>query len=78
MPRRWAIPSIAFTGGLGNLLDGFVGPILVGRLKEMTRNFSLVFALLGVLGVVGGLVILAIRPVRTEAPGQSAGTDVRA
>ena len=66
LPRQWAIPSIAFTGGLGNLLGGFVGPILVGRVKEMTGNFSLAFALLGVLGVVGGLVILAIRPVRTE------------
>jgi sugar phosphate permease len=72
LPRQWAIPSIAFTGGLGNLLGGFVGPILVGRLKEITGDFSVAFTLLGVLGVVGGVVILAVRPVRASSAGIAA------
>jgi sugar phosphate permease len=75
LPRQWAIPSIAFTGGLGNLFGGFVGPILVGRMKEITGDFSLAFTVLGVLGVLGGLVILAVRPVR--APGVPVGRAVK-
>jgi sugar phosphate permease len=67
LPRQWAIPSIAFTGGLGNLFGGFVGPILMGRMKEITGDFSMAFTVLGVLGVVGGLVILAVRPERGDA-----------
>jgi sugar phosphate permease len=61
LPREWSIPAIAFTGGIGNLFGGFVGPVLVGRLKEIGGDFSLAFAVLGVLGVLGGLSVLAVR-----------------
>ncbi|WP_180970475.1 MFS transporter [Burkholderia sp. WAC0059] len=61
LPQEWAIPAIAFTGGIGNLFGGFVGPVMVGRLEEIGGSFSLAFAVLGVLGIVGGLSILAVR-----------------
>jgi len=66
LPRAWAIPAIAFTGGIGNLFGGFVGPVMIGWLKQMRGDFSLAFAVLGALGVVGGLAILAIRRPAAE------------
>jgi sugar phosphate permease len=69
LPREWAVPAIAFTGGIGNLFGGFVGPVMIGWLKQVHGDFSLAFAVLGVLGAVGGLSVLAVRrPVgRSEA-----------
>lgn len=66
LPREWAIPAIAFTGGIGNLFGGFVGPVMVGWLKEISGDFSLAFAVLGVLGVIGALSVLAVRPPAAE------------
>ena len=61
LPREWAIPAIAFTGGIGNLFGGFVGPVMIGWLRQVHGDFSLAFAVLGVLGAVGGLSVLAVR-----------------
>jgi sugar phosphate permease len=63
-PRELAIPVIAFTGGIGNLFGGFVGPFLVGWLNQLTGDFSLAFSLLGAFGLVGGVLIMSVRPVR--------------
>jgi nitrate/nitrite transporter NarK len=63
-----AIPAIAMIGGVGNLFGGFVGPQMVGTLKQMTGNFTVAFSLIGVFGVIGRLLILAVRPVRPDVP----------
>jgi sugar phosphate permease len=66
-PSRMAMPASATIGSFGNLFGGFVGPQLIGSLNQITGNFTLAFTIIGVLSVLGGLVILAIRPVRSEA-----------
>jgi sugar phosphate permease len=75
LPREWAVPAIAFTGGIGNLFGGFVGPVMIGWLKQVHGDFSLAFAVLGVLGAVGGLSVLA---VRRPAAGSEAGASLTA
>lgn len=72
LPREWAIPAIAFTGGIGNLFGGFVGPVMIGWLKQVRGDFSLAFAVLGVLGALGGLSVLA---VRRPAGGRESGVE---
>jgi MFS family permease len=66
-PSRMAMPASATIGSFGNLFGGFVGPQLIGSLNQITGNFTLAFTIIGALSVCGGLVILAIRPVRSEA-----------
>lgn len=66
-PSRMAMPASATIGSFGNLIGGFVGPQLIGSLNQITGNFTLAFTIIGGLSVFGGLVILAIRPVRAEA-----------
>jgi len=66
-PSRMAMPASATIGSFGNLFGGFVGPQLIGSLNQITGNFTLAFTIIGALSVGGGLVILAIRPVRSEA-----------
>ena len=67
LPRTQAIAAIAFSGGIANLFGGFFGPMMVGWLKSMTGDFSLAFSVLAVFGLIGGLLILAVRlPVRTS------------
>jgi sugar phosphate permease len=70
LPRTQAIAAIAFSGGIANLFGGFFGPMMVGWLKSMTGDFSLAFSVLAVFGLIGGLLILAVRlPARTtEVP----------
>ncbi|MDR3671569.1 MAG: MFS transporter [Holophaga sp.] len=66
-PAQMAIPASAMIGSFGNLFGGFVGPQMIGSLKQITGNFIWAFSAIGVLGVVGGLLILCIRPVRPIA-----------
>ena len=54
LPRDMAIPAIAFVGGVGNLFGGFIGPTLVGWVREETGSFTTAFTMLAVFGVVGG------------------------
>jgi len=74
LPREWAIPAIAFTGGIGNLFGGFVGPFMIGWLKQVHGDFSLAFAVLGVLGALGGLSVLAVRRPAAGMELESAGS----
>jgi sugar phosphate permease len=67
LPRKQAIAAIAFSGGIANLFGGFFGPMMVGWLKSITGDFSLAFSVLAVFGLIGGLLILAVR-----LPGSSA------
>ncbi|HEY1856664.1 MFS transporter [Acidocella sp.] len=62
LPRDMAIPAIAFVGGVGNLFGGFIGPTLVGWVREETGSFTTAFTMLAVFGVVGGLLTLLVRP----------------
>jgi sugar phosphate permease len=61
LPRTQAIATIAFSGGIANLFGGFFGPMMVGWLKSVTGDFSLAFSILAVFGLVGGLLILAVK-----------------
>jgi sugar phosphate permease len=66
LPRTQAIAAIAFSGGIANLFGGFFGPMMVGWLKSITGDFSLAFSVLAIFGLIGGLLILAVRlPERT-------------
>lgn len=82
MPQELAIPAVAFVGGVGNLFGGFVGPALVGWMKQMTGSFTAAFTLLAIFGVVGGLLALLVRlPREATAPtalpgGRRAGADI--
>lgn len=67
LPRSLAIPAMAFIGGFANLFGGFVGPWLVGWLRGVTGNVSLAFGVLAVFGILGGLLVIAIRPKRRRA-----------
>jgi sugar phosphate permease len=61
LPRTQAIAAIAFSGGIANLFGGFFGPMMVGWLKSITGDFSLAFSVLAAFGLIGGLLILAVR-----------------
>lgn len=61
LPQNMAIPAIAFIGGIGNLFGGFLGPLLVGWLKQTTGSFMAPFIMLSLLGVVGGICVLLVR-----------------
>ncbi|MDR3538516.1 MAG: MFS transporter [Acetobacteraceae bacterium] len=67
LPSEQAILAISLIGGVGNLFGGFVGPQLVGSINQMTGNFTLAFALIGLFGVIGGVLILVVRPPRRAA-----------
>jgi sugar phosphate permease len=62
LPQKTAIPAIAFIGALGNLVGGFVGPLVVGVLTSLTHDFRLAFSFLAACGVIGG--VLVMRAVR--------------
>lgn len=67
LPRTQAIAAIAFSGGIANLFGGFFGPMMVGWLKSITGDFSLAFSVLAIFGLIGGLLILAVRLPGTTA-----------
>lgn len=61
LPGRSAIAAVAFIGGVGNLFGGFVGPSLVGWLRGLSGDFELPFTVLGIGGILGGLLVCAVR-----------------
>lgn len=67
LPQNMAIPAIAFVGGIGNLFGGFLGPLLVGWMKQSTGSFAAPFGLLAAFGIIGGVLILMVR-VSPAAP----------
>lgn len=73
LPRTQAIAAIAFSGGIANLFGGFFGPMMVGWLKSITGDFSLAFSVLAVFGLIGGLLILAVRLPGTAAEVPASG-----
>ena len=67
MPASVAIPAIALSGGVGNLVAGYGGPQMVGIVKQVTGSYAMGFCLIGVLGILGGFLILAVRQRRPDA-----------
>ena len=83
----WPIPSAFLTGtsaaagiaginSLGNL-SGFVGPYIMGYLKDATGNFTAGLLVLGGCALVGSIVALTLKvsphlEVASAAPGAPA------
>ena len=67
LPRHLAVPAIALIGGVGNLFGGFVGPMLIGWLRQTTGGFSMALGLLGLFGIVGGVLLMSVRRPREPA-----------
>lgn len=67
LPAGVAIPAIAFIGGIGNLVGGFIGPTLVGWINGMTHDFTVAFSVLACFGIISGCLVLAVRERRWVA-----------
>jgi ACS family tartrate transporter-like MFS transporter len=70
-PLFWPIPGAFLTGAsaaagiatinsIGNL-SGFVGPYVMGYLKDATGTFTIGLILLGVAALVGGVAAMMMR-----------------
>lgn len=59
LPAATAAPGIAAINSIGNLA-GFVGPFLIGYIKDTTGSFALGLLPLIAFAVVAGLVVLAM------------------
>ena len=59
LPAATAAAGIAAINSIGNLA-GFVGPFLIGYIKDATGSFDLALVPLVVLAVVSGLVVLGM------------------
>ncbi|MDR3098281.1 MAG: MFS transporter [Paraburkholderia sp.] len=66
LPAPDAIVGTAFIGAVGNLVGGFIGPVLVGLLSGRGSDFTLAFSVLACCGLVGGVLVLCARPHREE------------
>jgi sugar phosphate permease len=63
LPAKIAAATVAIVGAVGNLFGGFVGPTLVGVLKDATGNFSLAFDVMALFAIIAGaLVVALVRP----------------
>jgi ACS family tartrate transporter-like MFS transporter len=79
-PPFWALPtiflsgtaaatSIALINSIGNL-GGFVGPYIIGFLTDKTGSYAAGLYYLVASGVVGGLLLLSLRPDRSRIPSE--------
>lgn len=66
LPAADAIVGTALIGAIGNLVGGFIGPVLVGLLSGKGSDFQLAFSVLACCGLVGGVLVLCARPHREE------------
>jgi MFS family permease len=55
-----AAAGIALINSVGNI-GGFVGPSVVGYLRDLTSSFALGFVFIGAVLALGGLLVLAVR-----------------
>jgi ACS family tartrate transporter-like MFS transporter len=56
-----AAAGIALVNSVGNI-GGFVGPNIVGYLRESTRGFAVGLAIVGAMLVAGGALVLTVNP----------------
>jgi ACS family tartrate transporter-like MFS transporter len=54
-----AAAAIALVNSIGNV-GGFLGPYLVGYLKDTTQSFSLGLVALGIFVAIGGAIVLSL------------------
>jgi ACS family tartrate transporter-like MFS transporter len=54
-----AAAGIALINAVGNI-GGFVGPYLLGALRDATQSFSVGLILIGTVVVAGGALVLAL------------------
>ncbi|WP_237479174.1 MFS transporter [Lichenibacterium dinghuense] len=75
-PKEKAVPAVALVSALGNLFGGFVGPVLIGYLSQVTSGFTVPFIVLGVGSVLAGICVAAFRAgsERGSAPAVPGGT----
>ena len=59
LPAATAAAGIAAINSIGNLA-GFVGPFLIGYIKDQTGSFALGLMPLVAFAVIAGLVVLAM------------------
>jgi MFS transporter, ACS family, tartrate transporter len=70
MSGRAAAGSIAFINSVGNL-GGFVGPNVVGQVKERSGGFTAGLCALAALLLLTGMLALRVRPAPTREQGGS-------
>ena len=58
-----AAAGIALVNSVGNI-GGFVGPTIIGFVREETHSFSAGLVVVGVVLAAGGLLVLAVNPPR--------------
>jgi MFS transporter, ACS family, tartrate transporter len=58
-----AAAGIALVNSVGNI-GGFVGPTILGFVRDATRSFSAGLVVVGVVLAAGGLLVLAVNPPR--------------
>ena len=63
---RGAAAGIALINSVGNI-GGYVGPDLLGYVRDTTQSFSAGLVAVGVILALGGLLVLAVRGVRLQA-----------
>jgi len=59
--RKRAAAGIALVNSVGNI-GGFVGPNIIGYVREATHSFSIGLVVVGALLAGGGLLVLAVNP----------------
>jgi ACS family tartrate transporter-like MFS transporter len=60
-----AAAGIALVNSVGNI-GGFVGPNIIGYVREATHSFSIGLVVVGALLAMGGLLVLAIKPTQKD------------
>jgi ACS family tartrate transporter-like MFS transporter len=80
----WSIPSRFLSGGpaaAGTALvvtianvGGFVGPALIGYLKQQSGTHTIAFLLLGAFGILGALLAYALRGSPALMPRNTIGS----
>ncbi|KAF7963990.1 MFS transporter [Cupriavidus sp. UYMU48A] len=71
LPLQKAIPAVGAVVGGGSFMGQFLGPLIVGYAKAHSTGFSLSFVILGCLGILGGLLIIAAKSRRTAAAAET-------
>jgi ACS family tartrate transporter-like MFS transporter len=62
-----AAGGIALVNSIGNL-GGFVGPYLVGWIRDATGRFTVGLLALAAILVIGAAIVLSVKTTRSEAP----------
>jgi MFS family permease len=67
LPKSKSVTAVVIVSTTANFVGGFGGPYLIGALRSAFGGFAVPFAVLGVCGFVGGLLLAALRPPRSQS-----------